>query len=271
MNRSGVKPYARFAMSALLSHGQGAQGQTPLIHGCGFGVSWSAMLFVCLGFLSPEALAQNGGVITMTAGSGGSLAYVQVSIGPKEALAAGAQWKLRGTDVWYSNPPWTAALEAGKSAVLEFKPVPNWDLPPNQNLTLPGGTLTKASALYTRSAQLAVSPAGGLASSGNAGGPFKPAKVTYTLSDSGGASLSWKGTTTANWLSLSATNGTLAAGARTTITVTINANANSLAAGTYTSTIGFTNLTNALGNTNRPVSLVVYPTAQTKQVPTIVK
>jgi Viral BACON domain len=231
------------------------------------------MLSVCLGFLSLEALAQNGGVITMTAGSGGSglLAYIQVNIGPKEALAAGAQWSVRGTDVWYSNPPWTAALPAGKSAVLEFKPVPNWDLPPNQNLTLPGGTLTKASALYTRSAQLAVSPAGGLAFSGSAGGPFKPSKVTYTLSNSGGAKLSWKGTTTSNWLSLSATNGTLAGGARTTITVTINANAYSLAEGTYTDTISFTNLTNGLGNTSRSVTLVVRPTAKTKQDPAIVK
>jgi hypothetical protein len=242
----------------------------PLIHGRGFGVLGSAMLFVCLGFLSLEALAQNGGVITFTVGSGGSgvLAYMQVNIGPKEALAAGAQWKVRGADVWYSNPPWTAALAAGGSAVLEFKPVTNWDLPPNQNLTLTLGKLTTASALYTRSAQLAVRPAGGLASSGRAGGPFKPAKVTYTLSNSGGARLSWKGTTTTNWLSLSATNGTLAAGARTNITVTINANANSLAVGTYTNTINFINLTNALGNANRSVRLVVLPTAQTKQDPT---
>jgi hypothetical protein len=231
------------------------------------------MLLVCLSFLSLEALAQNGGVITMTAGSGGSglLAYIQVNIGPKESLTAGAQWRVRGTDVWYSSPPWTAALPAGKSAVLEFKPVLNWDLPPNQNLTLPGGTLTKASALYTRSAQLAVSPVGGLAFSGNAGGPFKPSKVTYTLSNSGGAKLSWKGTTTADWLNMSATQGTLAAGARTNITVTINANANSLAEGTYTSTISFANLTNALGNTSRSVSLVVRPTAKTKQDPAIVK
>jgi hypothetical protein len=83
--------------------------------------------------------------------------------------------------------------------------------------------------------------------------------------------LSWKGTATANWLSLSTTNGTLAAGARTNITVTINANANSLAEGTYTNTIGFTNLANALGNTRRSVSLVLRSTAKTKQDPTIVK
>jgi len=236
-------------MNTLLSHWRG-----PL------GVSWSAMLFGCLGFLSLEALAQSGGVITMKVGSGGSglQAYVQVNIGPKAAVAAGAQWKVKGTDVWYSTPPWTAALPVGGSAVLEFKPVTNWDLPPDQNLTLKLGKLTSASALYTRSAQLGVRPAGGLATSGNAGGPFKPAKVTYTLSNSGGAKLSWQGTTTSNWLSLSATNGTLAAGARTTVTVTINANANSLAAGTYTNTISFTNLTNALGNTSRSVSLVVH-------------
>ena len=62
---------------------------------------------------------------------------------------------------------------------------------------------------------------------------------------------------TANWLTLSATSGSLGAGASTNVTVSINANANSLSAGAYSDTIGFTNTTNGAGNTTRAVSLNV--------------
>ena len=221
---------------------------------------WGGLLLAGL-FSTCSTYATSGGVITMVVGSGGSgsLAYVQVNIGPQKALAAGAQWKVQGQNVWYSNPPYVDTLPAGGSQALVFKPVPGWDLPPNQKLTLTLGQLTTASALYTRSAQLAVNPAGGLASSGYAGGPFSPAAITYALTNSGGASLSWRATPTSKWVSLLATNGTLAAGARTNITVTINASANSLTAGTYTNSISFTNLSNGLGSTNRWVSLTVRP------------
>jgi hypothetical protein len=109
--------------------------------------------------------------------------------------------------------------------------------------------------------QLAVTPSSGLTSSGLVGGPFSPVSQTYTLSNSGGLTLSWTASNTATWLSLSATSGTLTPGSNTTVTASINANANSLAANSYSDTISFTNLTSGVGDTTRPVSLTVSATA----------
>ena len=66
--------------------------------------------------------------------------------------------------------------------------------------------------------------------------------------------MSWTANNSASWLTLSATSGTLAPGGSTNITAAINANANSLAAGGYSDVIGFTNITNGVGNTTRAVS-----------------
>jgi hypothetical protein len=200
-----------------------------------------------------------GGVITITVGSGGSglLAYVQVTLGPPAAVAAGAAWRIQGTTAWSTGTTYTAALAAGGSVTLEFKPIVGWNLPANQALTLVLGQTTTVSALYTLSSRLGVTPSAGFSASGFAGGPFSPALTTYTLTNSGGASLNWSGSKTANWLSLSVSNGTLAAGARTNVTVSLNADANSLAPGNYSGTVIFTNSTTGLGSTNFPVSLSV--------------
>ncbi len=106
-------------------------------------------------------------------------------------------------------------------------------------------------------AQLSVSPSSALGSSGNAGGPFSPASQLYALTNSGGASLDWTANITADWLTLSATNGSLAPGVGTNVTVSVNANASMLAAGNYSDTVGFTNTTNGVGNTTRAVNLNV--------------
>jgi endonuclease/exonuclease/phosphatase family metal-dependent hydrolase len=107
---------------------------------------------------------------------------------------------------------------------------------------------------------LAVSPASSFTSAGNQGGPFSPSSLTYTLTNSGSESLNWTATNTANWLTLSATGGTLATGAATNVTVSINANANSLAAGSYSDTVSFANASNGAGSTTRSVSLTVTST-----------
>ncbi len=56
---------------------------------------------------------------------------------------------------------------------------------------------------------LAVSPAGGLESTGGSGGPFIPASQVYTLTNAGPGSVTWTATESADWLTISATNGTL--------------------------------------------------------------
>src|SRR5207249_10247555 len=106
-------------------------------------------------------------------------------------------------------------------------------------------------------AQLGVSPSSALSSGGSMGGPFSPNSQTYTLTNSGGTSLGWAATNTANWFTVSPSAGSLAPGSSATVSISINANANSLAANTYFDTVSFINLTNGAGNTTRSVSLTV--------------
>jgi len=127
---------------------------------------------------------------------------------------------------------------------------------------------TDLSDLFVFGAQLAVSPASGFSSSGNFGGPFSPSSQTYTLSNTGGVAMIWSASNTANWLTLSVTNGTLAAGGSTNISATINADANSLTSGSYSDSISFAT-SNGSGNTSVPVSLTISnPSAQLVVSPT---
>ena len=104
---------------------------------------------------------------------------------------------------------------------------------------------------------LAVSPADGLAAAGLRGGPFTPAGKVFTLSNPGIGTVAWTAAKTAAWVDLSATSGTLAAGASTTVTASLNAAANALASGGFTDTLTFTNTTNGVGSTTRPLALTV--------------
>jgi autotransporter-associated beta strand protein len=106
---------------------------------------------------------------------------------------------------------------------------------------------------------LAVTPAGGLTSSGTYGGSFSPASIDYTLSNPGSTSINWTAGKTQDWVTLSAASGTLAAGATATVTASINSNANSLNVGSYSDTVTFTNTTSGTGNTTRGASLTVNP------------
>jgi gingipain R len=106
---------------------------------------------------------------------------------------------------------------------------------------------------------LAVTPADGLTSSGGAGGPFTPSSKVYTLHNQGSTSINYTVSKVASWVTLSGTSGTLAGGASTNITVSIGSGANSLAVGSYSDTVTFTNTTDHVGDTTRPVSLQVLP------------
>lgn len=121
-------------------------------------------------------------------------------------------------------------------------------------------TSTSGNNSYTVSAAapvLTVTPSTSLTFSGPAGGAFSPANVSYTLTNSGNAAMTWTAGKTASWLTLSATSGTLAVGTTTNVSATVNSNANSLSAGSYSDTITFTNNTNGVGNATRAASLTV--------------
>ena len=104
---------------------------------------------------------------------------------------------------------------------------------------------------------LSITPSTRFTTSGNPGGPFVPGSQIYSLTNVGSDSLNWTATCPSNWVTLSATSGTLDAGTGTNVTVSINANANSLPASNYSAPVAFTNADNAAGNDTRTVNLVI--------------
>jgi hypothetical protein len=104
---------------------------------------------------------------------------------------------------------------------------------------------------------LEVTPATGLESTGDPGGPFNPNSQTYTLTNTGSNSISYRVMKSQPWISLDNVTGYLPSGDSATVTVTINSSANTLAAGTYSDTVHFDNMSTHVGDTTRPITLHV--------------
>jgi hypothetical protein len=115
-----------------------------------------------------------------------------------------------------------------------------------------GQNLTGTNITLINPPTLSVLSISGFSSIGLAGGPFSPSSTTYSVSNSGGGTLTWSVSANQNWVTVSPTNGTNSG----TVTVSINSNANSLTTSPtpYTSTVTFTS--NG-GTTTRQVSLTV--------------
>lgn len=89
------------------------------------------------------------------------------------------------------------------------------------------------------------------------GGSAPNATATYTVQNPGLTSINWTASKTQPWLTLSLTNGILAAGASVNVTVSMNSGVTVLPAGNHSDSVAFTNATNGFGNTSRGVSLRV--------------
>jgi hypothetical protein len=107
---------------------------------------------------------------------------------------------------------------------------------------------------------LSVTPASGVTLTGVRGGPFPVA--TFTVLNSGPSALFWSAAGNQPWLTIAPTSGMLAPGASTIVTATPNFTAATLASGSYTATVTFTNNTSTLAQP-RSVNLVVQPVTQT--------
>ena len=177
-----------------------------------------------------------------------------------------ATWGVTKTAQWLDVSPTNGVLGAGQSTNITFSINANANSQADgsysdfvifRNLT--SGSLTSRVARLTvfPPPTLAVSPSIAFSAAGPTNGPFSPASQNYTLSNVGSNTLNWAAGKTANWLDLSPTSGTLAPGASTTVNVSVNTNANSLAEGSYSDTVTFTNTTNDIGNSTRPVNLYV--------------
>jgi len=92
-----------------------------------------------------------GGVITIIpnqALSAFNPGYVQWQLSPPSAVAAGAGWRLQG-DTSYLSAPNAVRAVTTPSAVMQFNPIPGWNLPTNQTVSVAAGQINSYSASYT--------------------------------------------------------------------------------------------------------------------------
>ncbi len=119
----------------------------------------------------------------------------------------------------------------------------------------PNGSNT-INALLAPADAFQIAPAINFTASGPVGGPFLPVVNTYSLTASG-SSVNWYLANVPPWLSASQTNGALTPGGGPTLLhLTVNSVAISLAAGSYSATLWFTNLNNGFAQ-SRTVTLDV--------------
>ena len=150
------------------------------------------------------------------------------------AIAAGSSYAACFHDVTMGNNTWSGSPNS-------FYATNGYDLctglgaPAGQKLI---NALAGSQALASDA--LIVAPLSG-AAIGVAGGPFSITSGNFLLTNDGSSTLTWSLVNTSAWLKISATNGTLAAAARTNLTCSLTATANSLAVGTYSANLAFSN------------------------------
>jgi len=108
-----------------------------------------------------------------------------------------------------------------------------------------------------------VTPSGSFDPEGQAGGPFSPSSMVFTIENMESSGINYSVSKSQSWLDLSSTGGYLPGNSTVNVTVSVNSAAGTLGNGLYTDTISFTNTTNHDGDTTRPVNLQVgVPTLQ---------
>jgi gingipain R len=104
---------------------------------------------------------------------------------------------------------------------------------------------------------LSVDPFGAQGFTGNAGGPFSPASVTYTLTNKGDNPIGFSVSVGAGWLAADPPSGTLPGGGGATVTLTLTGSAAAQPNGHYEAVVDFVNTTDGEGDTERTVALDV--------------
>ena len=153
-------------------------------------------------------------------------------------IAAGASYASCFHDVTTGNNTWSRSPNL-------FYAATGYDL--GTGLGTPAGQIL-INALVGGNDPLVISPLAG-AATGLAGGPFTIAPASFLLANTGNSPLTWSVTSIPFWLNLSPTNGTLGAAAATTLTITLTPAASTLAGGTYTASLIFSNWTSGSAQT----------------------
>ena len=107
------------------------------------------------------------------------------------------------------------------------------------------------------SGAITVTPSTDLASSGTVGGPFSPASIIYTVTNSGTAPVDWSASVNQSWVSLSSTSGSLGVGDSALVTVAIDqGQASVLTPAQYTAQVTLTDVDSG-ASASREVTLDV--------------
>lgn len=219
----------------------------------------------------PLTVSPAGGV-SQTIPQGGPFAPASQNYTLTNTGTAPLDFSITSTQAWVTVLPSSGTLAAGASTSV--------------TVTINGVAITLAGGVYTdtvtftnttngggnqtRPMSLTVTGAAGGALSvtapspwyttvGHPGGPFSPASMDFTLTNTGASPLDYTVTNDNTWITASPASGTLAGGGTATVTVSPNATANSLAVGTYQNLITFTNATNGNGTTVVPSVLMISP------------
>jgi hypothetical protein len=121
---------------------------------------------------------------------------------------------------------------------------------------MPSGNVWGANMVLTPT--LLAMPETGFAAIGPEGGPFSATSQIYNLTNTSPAPINWALANTNPWLSVTASNGAVAAQSMSILTIALNSNAYSLTNGTYTGSIWITNPNDGLAQPLQ-FSLVVAP------------
>jgi hypothetical protein len=132
-----------------------------------------------------------------------------------------------------------------------------WPSSPNAYFAVPGYDLctglgtpkgTNLINLLVAPDLLTVAPVGGFRAVGAPAGTFTNVSQAFFLTNAGTATLSWSLMCTSAWLTISNSGGTLAAGASDSVVVSLNGVASNLIAGTYSTSLWFSNVTTHVGH-----------------------
>ncbi len=109
---------------------------------------------------------------------------------------------------------------------------------------LPSGNVWGANFVLTP--PLLALPETGFSSIGPVAGPFSITAQIYALRNASASTVSWAVANTNNWLTVNATNGSLAAGASSNLIISLTPASTNLSAGVHSGTVWITNLANGL-------------------------
>ena len=184
--------------------------------------------------------------------------------------ASSMTWGVSATSNWVAFSTTGSTLPSGGSitVTVSFNANAN-SLPTGTNLT--SITFTNSTAgnngfdVTTRPvtlilAQLGVSPTTNYFATGPVNGPFTPSSKVYTLTNGTANPVTWGASIlSSNWITLSATSGSIPAGSSANVTVSVtNANAIALSRGAHLDSVVFTNAaTSDPGNATRTVDLLI--------------